>query len=183
MLRIDVASRKVETVIDLAGRNPFNTMAQLGSFLYLAEPNNTDVADEEFGGIERFDADTSTTKMLVHEHDLGASVMEVAVTEGCGAAIVAGPVPKVNPTALVTFDPATGAVLSTFAAPVVATPGFDLQGLVWRDGKLYLGDRRQGSNGKYQVHEFARTGACTLQATASTIDLPQPPVGLAAARP
>jgi hypothetical protein len=183
MLRIDVAKRQVETVVDLAGRNPFNAMAQLGTFLYLAEPNNTDVADEEFGGIERFDTATSTTKMLVREHDLGASVLEVAVTDGCGAAIVAGPVPKVNPTALVTFDPTTGAVLTTFAAPVLATPGFDLQGLVWRDGKLYLGDRRRGSNGKYQVHEFEPTGACALQATGKAIDLPQPPVGLQAANP
>jgi hypothetical protein len=182
MLRIDVATRQIETAIDLAGRNPFNAMAQSATFLYLAEPNNTDIADEEFGGIERFDAATSTTKMLVHEHDLGASVMEVAVTDGCGAAIVAGPVPKVNPTALVTFDPVTGAVLTTFTTPVLATPGFDLQGLVWRDGKLYLGDRRRGTNGKYPVHEFARSNGCTLQATGKTIDLPQPPVGLQAAK-
>jgi hypothetical protein len=183
MLRIDVATRTVETAIDLAGRNPFNAMAQSGTFLYLAEPNNTDIADEEFGGIERFDTATSTTRMLVHEHDLGASVMEVAVTDGCGAAIVAGPVPKVNPTALVTFDPESGAVLTNFSAPVLATPGFDLQGLVWRDGKLYLGDRRRGSNGQYQVHEFARTNGCILQATGKSIDLPQPPVGLQAANP
>lgn len=183
MLRIDVATQHIEAAIDLAGRNPFNAMAQLGSFLYLAEPNNTDIADEEFGGIERFDTTSSTTKMLVREHDLGASVTEVAVTEGCGAAIVAGPEPKVNPTALVTFDPTTGAVLTTFAAPVLATPGFDLQGLVWRDHKLYVGDRRKGSNGFYPVHEFAVTGSCTLQATGKTIDLPQPPVGLQAANP
>jgi hypothetical protein len=65
---------------------------------------------------------------------------------------------------------------------VLATPGFDLQGLVWRDGKLYLGDRRRGTNGKYPVHEFARSNGCTLQATGKTIDLPQPPVGLQAAK-
>lgn len=183
MLRIDVATRTVEAAIDLAGRNPFNAMAQLGRALFLAEPNNTDVADEAFGGIERFDAGTGTTRLLVREHDLGASVMEVAVTEGCGAAIVAGPVPKVNPTALVTFDPVTGAVLSTFSAPVLATPGFDLQGLVWREQKLYVGDRRKGSNGFYPVHELGLTGTCTLQLTGKTIDLPQPPVGLQAANP
>lgn len=178
MLRIDVASRQVEAVVELAGRNPFNAMAQLGDLLFLAEPNNTDVADEPFGGIERFDANTSATQLLVREKDIGGSVTEVAVTERCGAAIVAGPIPKVNPTALVSFDPTSGAVLSTYTSPILSTPGFDLQGLVWRGDMLYVGDRRRGSNGKYQVHEFARTGTCTLQATGKTIDLPQPPVGL-----
>ncbi|MFO0742116.1 MAG: hypothetical protein U0270_39960 [Labilithrix sp.] len=183
MLRIDVATRTAEAIIELAGRNPFNAMAQLGSALFLAEPNNTDVADEELGGIERFDTMTSTTQLLVRERDVGGSVTEIAVTDGCGAAIVVAPIPKVNPSALVTFDPTTGEVLSTFAAPVLGpTPGFDLQGLVWRDGKLYVGDRRQASNGKYQVHELALTAACTLRDTGHPIDLPQPPVGLQAAR-
>lgn len=182
MLRVDVATHAVEAAIDLEGRNPFNAMAQLGSVLYLAEPNNPDVADEAYGGIERFDAATSTTRLLVREKDLGASVMEVAVTDGCGAAIVAGPVPTVNPTALVTFDPETGAVLSTYAAPAYGpTPGFDLQGLVWRDGRLYVGDRRRVLD-SYPVHELARTGTCTLTDTGNPIHLPQPPVGLQAAR-
>ena len=63
------------------------------------------------------------------------------------------------------------------------TPGFDLQGLVWREQKLYVGDRRKGSNGFYPVHELGLTGTCTLQLTGKTIDLPQPPVGLQAANP
>ena len=74
-------------------------------------------------------------------------------------------------------------MLTTFAAPVLATAGFDLQGLVWRGQKLYVGDRRKASNGFYPVHELALTGTCTLRDTGHTIDLPQPPVGLQAANP
>jgi hypothetical protein len=182
MLRVDVATRTEEAVIELAGRNPFNAMSQLGSALYLAEPNNTDEGGEPFGGIERFDTATMSTQLLVRESDLGASVMEVAVTEGCGAAIVAGPSPKVNPTALVTFDPNTGAVLTTFTNPAFGpTPGFDLQALLWKKGKLYVGDRRRASNGTYQVHEFSVNGACVLTPTGRNFDIGQPPVGLQAA--
>ena len=182
MLRIDTATRAVEATIELAGRNPFNTMAELGTVLYLAEPNNTRVADEEFGGIERFDTVTSTTELLVRERDLGGSVMEVAVTAGCGAAIVAAP-GQLNPTALVTFDPDNGKIFHTFSTPVLGpTPGFDLAGLVWRGDKLYVGDRHKGGNGQYPVHELARSGGCELVPTGNTIDVPQPPVGLQAAK-
>lgn len=181
MLRIDTATRAVEAEIVLAGRNPFNTMAQLGTLLYLAEPNNTRVADEEFGGIERFDTTTSTSQLLVRERDLGASVMEVAVTAGCGVAIVAGP-GDVNPTALVTFEPDTGMFFHTFTSPLLGpTPGFDLAGLVWRGDKLYVGDRRRGAGG-YPIHELALTGRCELTMTGKAIDVPQGPVGLQAAK-
>ena len=182
MLRVDVATRTPEATIELAGRNPFNAMAQLGAALYLAEPNSFERIDDEFGGIERFDTETSTTRMLVPEKDIGASVLEVAVTKGCGAALVAGPEPNVNPTAVITFDPDTGAVLRSFSNPVLGpTPNFDLAGIVWRAGKLYVGDRRKSANGFYPVHELSRSGACELTETGRNLDIPQPPVGLQAA--
>ena len=102
------AGSAVDAVIDLEGRNPFNTMAELDGQLFLSEPGNFDAAAEELAGIERFDTATSTSRLLVPERDLGGSVAEIAVTKGCGAAIVAGPEPTVNPTSVVTFDPATG---------------------------------------------------------------------------
>ena len=91
MLRIDVATRKVEDAIVLADRNPFGPMTAHEDALYLAEPRNFDSADEPFAGIERFETDTRTTRLLVTEKDLGGSVAEVAVTDRCGVAIVAGP--------------------------------------------------------------------------------------------
>jgi hypothetical protein len=183
MLRIDVATRAIEASIELAGRNPFNPMAELGGALFLAEPGNFDADDDALAGIERFDTATSTTRLLVSEKDLGGSVSEIAVTDGCGAAIVAGPQQDVNPTSLVTFDPVTGRVLSTARAPVLGpTAGYDLQGLAWRGGSLFVGDRRSAGSG-YRVHVFEREpGTCTLHENAQTIDLPQRPVAIRAAR-
>ncbi len=180
MLRIDVATRQVEDKIVLVGRNPFNSMVEHAGGLFLAVPGNFDVADEQAAGIERFDTATSTTRLLVREHDLGGSVAEIAVTDGCGAAIVAGPQPTVNPTSLVTFDPVTGKVLSGPTSPVLGpTPGYDLQALAWRGDTLYVGDGRRGSGG-FPVHVFEREpGTCNLhEMTSRLIELPQRPVAL-----
>jgi len=180
MLRIDVATRTVEDTIVLKGKNPFNPMAENGGALFLAEPGNFDAADEPAAGIERFDTATSTSQLLVTEHDLGGSVAEIAVTDGCGAAIVAGPKPTVNPTSLVTFDPVSGKVLSPPSSPVLGpTPGYDLQALAWRGRFLYVGDGRRGGSG-YPVHVFERDpGTCNLhEVTNREIDLPQRPVAL-----
>lgn len=184
MLRIDVATRKVEQTIELAGRNPFNAMSEVDGRLFLAEPGNFNAGDEPYAGIERFDTATSTTRLLVEERDLGGSVSEVAVTNGCGAAIVAGPQPDVNPTSLVTFDPETGKVLTTANAAVLGpTPGYDIMGLAWRGDTLYVGDRRKGNTG-FPVHVFEREpGTCILHAVpARAFDLPRPPVALRGAR-
>ena len=181
VLRVDVASRSVEAAIELAGRNPFNPMSELAGALYLAEPGSFDAADEAQAGIERFDTASSKTMLLVLEKDLGGSVAEVAVTAGCGVAIVAGPEHDVNPTALVTFDPTTGHVLRSAASPVLGpTAGYDLQGLAWRGRTLYVGDRRLGASG-YPVHVLTDDGACSLTDTGRTIVLPQRPVALRAA--
>lgn len=183
MLRVDVATRMVEAAIDLAGRNPFNHMSELAGSLFMAEPGNFNASDEDLAGIERFDTKTSTSQLIVRERDLGGSVAEIAVTEGCGAAIIAGPQADINPTALVTFDPATGRALTTIRTPVLGpTPGYDLQALTWRGDLLYVGDRRPGPTG-FPVHVFQRTSkdGCVLVDTGRRIDLPQSPVALRAA--
>jgi hypothetical protein len=182
MLRVDVATRKAEAVIDLAGRNPFNPMAELDGALFLAEPGDFDSATDDAAGIERFDTATSTTRLLVTEKDLGASVVQVAVTKGCGVAIVAGPQPTFNPTSVITFDPESGQILTTLAAPLLGpTTRYDLYGLTWRGDKLYVGDRRRGANG-YPIHVFQRTDRCTLTSVPGTIDLTQAPIALRPAR-
>jgi hypothetical protein len=184
MLRIDVATRRIEDEIVLVGRNPFNSMAEHAGGLFLAVPGNFDAADEPAAGIERFDTATSTTRLLVKEHDLGGSVSEIAVTDGCGAAIVAGPKPTVNPTSLITFDPVSGKVLSGPMAPLLGpTPGYDLQALAWRGDSLYVGDGRRGGTG-YPVHVFEREpGTCNLHEVVNRqIQLPQRPVALRPAR-
>jgi hypothetical protein len=183
MLRIDVATQKVEETVELAGRNPFNVMAEHDGAFFLAEPGNFDSAGDLLAGIERFEAATSTTRLLVTEADLGGSVSEVAVTEGCGVAITAGPQPTVNPTSLVSFDPETGKVLTTTQAPLLGpTAGYDLMGLAWHGDTLYVGDRRRGGAG-YPVHVFEREpGTCNLhEVPARSFNLPERPVALRAA--
>jgi hypothetical protein len=174
MLRIDVATRAVEAAVELAGRNPFNAMAEQDGALFMAEPGNFDAAGEPKAGIERFDTATSTSRILVPESALGGSVAEIAVDGPCGAAIVAGPVKDVNPTSVVTFDAATGALASR---GVLATPGYDLQGLAWRGRTLYVGDRRAGPDG-YPVHVLERDDSCMLRESNTTIELSQRPVAL-----
>jgi hypothetical protein len=180
MLRIDVGSRAIDATFELAGRNPFNPMSELDGFLFLAEPGNFDSKSDELAGIERFDTQTSTSVLLVRETALGGSVAEVAVTKGCGAAIVAGPERDVNPTWLVTFDPITGEVLQSREAPLLGpTSGYDLQALAWRGDSLYVGDRRRSTEG-YPIHVFQRTGACTLGRLDRNLFVPQRPVALRA---
>lgn len=179
MLRIDVATHTVEAVVELAGRNPFNPMSEADGALFLAEPGNFDSAKEDGAGIERFDIATSTTRLVVPEKDLDGSVAEVAVFGDCGAAIVAGPQPTVNPTSLVTFDARDGGPSAAVLGP---TPGYDLQGLAWRGNFLYVGDRRAAGDA-FKVHVLEREGtSCTLRDTGRTIDLPQRPVALRPAR-
>jgi hypothetical protein len=107
-------------------------------------------------------------------------VADVAVSGGCGAAIVAGPEKNVNPTRVVLFDATTGAVLGTVLGP---TAGYDLQGLAWRGGALYVGDRRRGAGG-YPVHVFERDGvACSLHPSPRALAVADlPPVALRALR-
>jgi hypothetical protein len=187
MLRVDVATRSVEAVVELAGRNPLNWMAEWGGGLFLAEPGNVHSADDTLAGIERFDTASSTSRIVVPESGLGGSVVEVAVAAGCGVAIVAGPIKDVNPTWIMTFDPDTGRVISGApSAPTKVpllgpTPGFDLAGLAWRGHTLYIGDRRRLGSG-YPVHVYEDAGACNLTDAGRTIDLPQRPVALRPAK-
>jgi hypothetical protein len=175
MLRIDVATGVVETHVELAGRNPFAVYVD-GAVLWLAEPGNFDAAAEPLAGVERFDTTTSTTALVAHEADLGGSVDEVAVSGGCGVAIVADPT-SVNATRLVTFDPATGQPIAAGSASPLATDGFDLAGLAWVQGALLVGDRRRASQG-YPVDIFDATSTCTLSQRPGAVFLPLPPVAV-----
>jgi len=173
MLRIDVASGEVETTIPLEGRNPFS-MINDGSVLWLAEPGNFDDATEPMAGVERFDTSTSTTALVAHETDLGGSVSEVAVSAGCGVAIVADAT-AVNATSLVTFDAVSGAPVAPASQSPLPTAGFDLEGLDSVAGAFVVGDRRRASSG-YPVHAFDASPACVLTEQPDKVFLPLPPV-------
>jgi hypothetical protein len=181
MLRVDVATGVVETHVELAGRNPFGMFVD-GPVLWLADPGHFDAGTEPFAGVERFDTATSTTALVALEANLGGSVDEVAVSGGCGVAIVADPT-ALNATRLATFDPMTGSAIAEGDASPLVTDGFDLSGLAWTQSQgsqetvLLVGDRRRVGQG-YPVHIFDATSTCALTERPGSVFLPLPPVAL-----
>jgi hypothetical protein len=178
IVRIDVATRAVEAVATLEGRDPFGTIDENAGAFFLADPGSFDIADEKDAGIERFDWATFTTTYLIGEAELGASATEVAVNGSCGAAIVADPTHAVNATSLVTFDADKGTPITTAQNPLIATAGFDLAALAWRGNVLMVGDRRAAAGGKFPIHLFDLSGSCNLTERADTIFVSQKPVAI-----
>jgi len=108
-------------------------------------------------------------------------VSEVAVTDGCAAAIVADPTKDINATSLVTFDPNTGKVHTNATTSLLKSAGFDLEGLAFTQGTLYVGDRRRAATG-YPIHAFSVGAGCTLSLLPDTLFSPQKPVAIRSPR-
>jgi len=180
MLRLDARTRTVEASIPLAGRNPFNSIVEANGIFFLAEPGNFLEVGEPFAGIERFDPAASQTAILVTEQALGGSVSEVAVSGGCGAAIVADASPEKNNTALAFFEASTGRVTVPYSASPIRTDGFQLRGLAFHGSTLYVGDRTRAANG-YPIHEFEIDSACAPKQSVDSLFVPQMPISIRAA--
>lgn len=185
LVRFDVASRRADATFELTGWNPLGQIELTTSgMLLLAMAGNTYAVDEPNAGIELYDPITNVSRLIVDERALGGSVAQVAVQDTCGAAIVFGPEPDVNPTELVTFvAPDSAASLASagtvLARKILATAGFDLRGLAWKGNTLYVGDRRPLQAG-YRIHKFERVdanGTCELR-PAGEIVVPQQPAAL-----
>lgn len=178
LVRFDAATLQEQGRFTLRGRNPFGLLGEANGHIVLAAPGSFDADDEPDAGIELFDPRTDSSRLLVAETALGGSVVEVAIDGRCGVAIVAGPEVDVNPTWIVSFDAETGALGPRLMEP---TAGYDLQGLAWSNGSLYVGDRRRhGAN--YRIHRFTRsTDGCILQPS-DPIPVPQQPVALRKAK-
>ncbi len=180
VVKIDVATRTIDAALQLKGRNPFGLMVEFGGALYLAEPGDVDVADETDAGIERVDLVTFTSELLVRESDIGASVDQVSIASGCGTAIVMGPQSGYNPTSIISFDPASGAIITPLSKGFLYTDaGFELAGMAWLDGGVNLvGDRTAVPGKGYPVHAIAASSACALTEMALSMYAPQGPVAL-----
>ncbi len=89
-----------------------------------------------------------------------------------------------NRTALVTFDPTTGAPLTTWQSPVLGpTDNFDLEALTWLTPAtgpelLLVGDRRIDAGQGYPIHVFTRGSGCTLTEQPDSLYVPLGPIGL-----
>jgi hypothetical protein len=180
VVRINLETRKPEAVLVLQGKNPFSSMVQLGNQLYLADAGSWhQAAGQKDAGIERIDTASFSSKLLATGVALGGHASELAVTERCGAVIVAGPLPN-TPTSLVQFDPASGEVGRTV---IPTTPAFTLAGLAWvGSDKLLVGDQGTPPASPF-LHVFdADPSSCSLHAESTTLPMLLPPVGLLALR-
>jgi hypothetical protein len=184
MLRIDARTLVVEAEVPLVGRNPFNApgaFAQSEGMFFLAEPGDFLRADEDDAGIERFDPATSSARLLVREADLGGNAVEVAVSERCGAVLLADSSAD-NRVSLAMVDAESGAVLARDLAGPSASFDAGLRGIAWvRSGRVLLaGDRTRTERG-YPIHAFSRDDACRLTKLDDRIFVSQPPLSLAGA--
>jgi hypothetical protein len=130
--------------IDLQLRNPFWRMAPAfvdGAWKVLVNcPGDYGVHD---GGVEIVNPETRQSEgVFISDAQLGGDVLDFQVLgTTIGWAIVSGPTFQ---TALVQFNPSTGAILQT----VHTSAGFDLVDLEMSfDGRLFVGDRDAGTPG------------------------------------
>jgi len=156
---LDTDTKKLVTTISLAGHNPVQMVVAAGK-IWLAEPGNFSDAAEVAAGVETIDPLRMDHDMVLSEATLGASVLQVAASVTCAAAIVADST-AVNATSLVSFAP-DGTHLSQ---PVLSTPGFLLRGLMWTSDatpRLLVGDATN-AGGTFYVHVFsADAQTCAL---------------------
>jgi hypothetical protein len=181
IVRIDVATRAIDDMLRLKGRNPFGLMVEYGNALYLADAGDTAITTETDAGIERVDLDTFTSELITHENDIGASVDQLSIqSSGCGTAIVMGPGP-VNVTSMISFDPTSGAIITPLSKQFLYTDaGFELAGMAWLDGGVNLvGDRTSGARG-YPVHVVSASSTCELTERPLSLFAPEGPIALQA---
>jgi DNA-binding beta-propeller fold protein YncE len=159
---LDTTSRTVLTTVTLAGQNPLGLMVEESGKFWLADSGNIADPPQPTQGVEVFDTQASTSKLLLSGTTLGGAVVEVSSNGACGAAIVANDT-AANNTSLVSFS-VDGSNLAMTLPPAA---GYDLRGLLWTtDGRLLLGDKTG-----YAVHTFTPNATCALM---EGPDLPLP---------
>lgn len=176
LLEIDTLSQRVVAEHPLVARNPYGPSLVQDGVLVMASPGSFDRVDEDDAGVETFDPISRESKLLVSERALGGSVVEARITGSCVVAIVAGAAHDVNPTSLVSWSRARGVSVHSAGTSPLGTPGFDLRALAVVEGRVYVGERRAGQDGKFPLHAFEMRHDCTLVATPERdIPLPQRP--------
>jgi len=166
---IDVAPpHAVVSSFALPGRNPFSRLVPVPDegedAVLVALPGDND-QDDAGDGIAMTHLATGDGALIASEVDLGGSALEtvIAPRDGPGGgevyAIVEGPVPGKNPTRVLAFDVATGAVTRTFAG----APAFVHAGLAVVGGYLLVGDRTPGAA---TIHVFDRASGKEVGALA-----------------
>ncbi len=148
---IDVATRAVQTQIDLGGRNPFGRMKPVpwdptGSAVVIALPGLFS-AIEPGNAAVLVDLQKGEVTTIAQESVFGGSVAEVVLAAPDeGYAIVAG-TEQENPTAVVAFDPSTGIPKATLLDSRTADGkgNYNHSGLAIVGAHLLVGDRAYGA--------------------------------------
>jgi hypothetical protein len=178
---IDTTTRAIVGHIDLVGHNPVRRLIPVDGTLeklIVATPGRHDSVDAG-DGIDLVDLAAGTATQLISETALGGSVDEVVWAGPDEAyAITLGPVPFVNPTSVVRFDPQSGQVSQP---PLARAPWFCDQangagyvhvGLAVDGDVVLAGDRTPAAAA---VRVFSRATGAELPSFYTTV---APPWGL-----
>lgn len=162
-----------------AAQNPFGRLIPApwdATTIAAAAPGEIDtVNDANTNGIVFISLELAEAGLSISEASLGGSPLEIALAGPSEAyAIIGGPVPGVNPTSVVAWDPQTNTVTRTLAGP---TDGFVFAGLAVNGPYVVVGDHTFGAP---RIRFFDR--ASGTEAFSITPKL-LPPIGLLALDP
>jgi hypothetical protein len=176
---ISAPSFAVEGSLDLGAQNPFGRLIPAPwdpATVAAAAPGEIDaVTGGTTDGIVIISLESGEAELAISEADLGGSPIEVALAGPSEAyAILSGPVPDVNPTSVVAFNPETKKITRTLAGPA---DSFVHAGLAVNGPFVVVGDHTFGAP---RIRFFDRSsGAEAFSITPRLL----PPIGLLALEP
>jgi hypothetical protein len=139
----------VESSIEIGGQNPFGRLVPApwdatGSTVAAAAPGEIDAINTaNTDGVVLLSLGSAEANLAITEANLGGSPLEIALAGPAEAyAIVGGPVPGVNPTSVIAWNPETGSITRTLAGPA---EGFVHAGLAVNGPYVIVGDHTFGA--------------------------------------
>lgn len=137
----------VESSIEIGAQNPFNRLIPApwdATTVAAAAPGEIDtINDPNTNGVVFISLKYAQAELSISEAELGGSPLEIALAGPSEAyAIVGGPVPNVNPTSVVAWNPETHTITRTLAGP---TESFVFAGLAVNGPYVVVGDHTFGA--------------------------------------
>ena len=169
----------VESSFDMGAQNPFGRLVPApwdASIVAAAAPGEIDAtSDGTTNGVVLLSLQSGEADLAISEAELGGSPIEIALASPSEAyAIVSGPVPGVNPTSVVAWNPETHKVTRTLAGPA---EGFVHAGIAVNGPFVVVGDHTPGAP---RIRFFDRaSGAEAISITPKLL----PPIGLLTLEP
>jgi hypothetical protein len=175
---IDTTTRAIVGHIDLVGHNPVHRLIPIDDTMekvIVATPGRHDSVDEG-DGIDLVDLAAGKATQLISENVLGGSVDEVVWAGPDEAyAITLGPVPMINPTSVIRFDPQSGQVKqpalaqAPFFCDKKNGAGYVHVGLAVDGDVVVVGDHTPGAAA---IRVFSRASGEELPALLPSVEAP-----------